>query len=81
MIQRIRVPGPDGDIVKDRYLGGGPFGETDVRMVRYVHEPDAIKATNLGQMQPNKSIGQLDVNESKKNAQRRWRRRMAKASA
>jgi len=80
LIQRIRIPGPDGDIVKDRYLGGGPFGETDVRSVRYVHEPDAIGATAIGQMQPNKVIGMLDVSESKKNAQRRWlRKQKAKA--
>ena len=45
MIQRIRVPGPNGDIIRDRYLGGGPFGETDVRSVRYSHEPSTINGT------------------------------------
>ena len=75
MIQRIRTPGPDGDIIRDRYLGGGPLGETDVRMVRYVHEHDAIHASPVGHMEPNPMIGMLDVSESKKNAQRRWLRK------
>ena len=75
MIARIRIKGPDGDIIKDRYLGGGPLGETDVRAVRYVHEHDAIHGSNVGHMEPNPMIGMLDVSESKKNAQRRWLRK------
>ena len=80
MIARVRIKGPDGDIIRDRYLGGGPFGGTDVRQVRYIHEPDAIGATGIDQMLPNKVIGQLDASESKRNAQRRWLRKKAAAA-